>query len=698
MTFARAALLPPVPEPPHDPRTIRLDPRGGWRAAALDGVSAAGPGLRLCPAEGGWAANGADGSFGGLTLPKTMARAPDGAVLALDPATGLIARFDGCACAFRAIPATGGKGPGARQFDRPVALAAVGEALLVADPGRGRVVEFGLYGYPLRGALTPPPDAAPWQPTALAARRGLIAVGDAASGSVHLIGPGRVWRAIHAGFGAITALAWARQGRLLIAAEQTAEIAVLDPKTGARLAGVAGREALRRALPRPPFATAFGGAVDLGPLCDTPRTAWHGPTGLALAAPPAAPGLAALGTYLSRPLDSRIAACVWDRVSLHLALPEGARVRVATTTAETPRTDDEIASLPESAWSEAPTVRATEQGRWDALIRSDPGRHLWLRLRLLAGPEQGPTICAAEIDFPRITLRRYLPTVFGAEPVSADFTDRFLAIFDRTQRSLEARIDRLARNFDPASAPEPWLDWLATWVGVTLDRGLPLSRRRAILAEAGRLFGKRGTKAGLRALLETVLGLPTSVERDAPCCAPCAPEAPAWRPPGLILEHFTLRRWMELGHGRLGDDAKLWGERIVGRSRLASESGAQLGVTRLDTLKDPHRDPFHVYAHRLSVFLPARLGREPGRRRRVERLIRDESPAHAQATVQWVEPRFRVGIQAMIGFDSAIGCYPQGITLNEAKLGRATVLSPAPGQDRGRPRLGRHCRIGGAAL
>jgi len=59
-----------------------------------------------------------------------------------------------------------------------------------------------------------------------------------------------------------------------------------------------------------------------------------------------------------------------------------------------------------------------------------------------------------------------------------------------------------------------------------------------------------------------------------------------------------------------------------------------------------------------------------------------------------VEPRFRIGIQSMIGFDSAIGCYPEGgITLSEARLGKATVLS---GEGALSPSLsvGRQARIG----
>jgi len=54
----------------------------------------------------------------------------------------------------------------------------------------------------------------------------------------------------------------------------------------------------------------------------------------------------------------------------------------------------------------------------------------------------------------------------------------------------------------------------------------------------------------------------------------------------------------------------------------------------------------------------------------------------------------RIGIQASIGFDAVVGCWPEGVLLNDARLGRATVLSAAPNVDRG-PRVGQS-RIGAA--
>ena len=144
-------------------------------------------------------------------------------------------------------------------------------------------------------------------------------------------------------------------------------------------------------------------------------------------------------------------------------------------------------------------------GEWDCLVRSGGGRFLWLRLEFRGNGKVTPRLDSIEIEFPRISLRRYLPAVFGEEPVSADFTDRFLSLFDTTLRSIETKLDQQARYFDPLSAPaerDPktgidFLTWLASWIGLTLDRHWPEAKRRKFLKQAGRLFDLRGTREGL---------------------------------------------------------------------------------------------------------------------------------------------------------------------------------------------------------
>ena len=77
------------------------------------------------------------------------------------------------------------------------------------------------------------------------------------------------------------------------------------------------------------------------------------------------------------------------------------------------------------------------------------------------------------------------------------------------------------------------------------------------------------------------------------------------------------------------------------------DGNAQLGVSQLNTTQDPFRDPFHVYAHKFSVFVPAWVGASPRRRKSLEQLIQAEKPGHTAHQLIFVEPRFRIGIQSM---------------------------------------------------
>jgi phage tail-like protein len=417
------------------------------------------------------------------------------------------------------------------------------------------------------------------------------------------------------------------------------------------------------------------------------------------------------GDYVSAALDSRIDGCEWHRVELRGAVPPGCSIDVRTLSSAIELTPAEIELLPDTAWTRVAAADAMQPVdrripgvcAWDVLVGSQPGRYLWLRLTLRGDGRETPCVSGAIVEYPRISLRRYLPGVFGIDPAGADFTDRFTAIFDRTLRSLETRLDELALYFDPLSAPaeagpgeKDFLSWLGEWIGISLAREWPVDRRRRYLKEAARLYCQRGTPDGLRRQLLLLLGFDRAyaehclaerprcrcVPRPLNCgpCPVCAPAAP----PPLILEHFKLRRWLYAGHGRLGSDSELWGKRIVGRSELSGgtadppNGNAQLGVTSLNTVPDPLRDPFHVHAHRFSVFVPARIRDCASERRALEQLLAREAPAHAQVDIRYVEPRFRVGVQATIGLDSAIARTPAGVTLDRSMLRQGTVLTGRP--------------------
>lgn len=686
-----AALLPPIPRPPHDPTSLLCDGRVGWPIAGSERTSVDQGHLTLERAPGSlrWLTE-AGGSFGGLRLPANMAT--DGSdIWLLDAPSATLLRFDACTCAFEAVACFGGP----RQLLDARGIAIAGRRLFVCDAGNARLGVYVLPTLALAGHWAPstPLGPAAWTPTGVVAdQQGIVHVADPLNGMVHRFSPYGAYIGHRDGVGASTWLALGSDGAIFAAGPE--EAFRLGPDGSAsRVTSPA--DDLAGAFPAPAFEVDEAGKAHLGARCVPPVPVVFDRHGAPHpgAAPAPADRYERSGTTILGPLDSWLDGCTWHRVILRGELPDGCRVAIATHTSEIELPGPEIEQLPEHAWETRLDCSAFDAGAWDGLVRGAPGRYLWLRLELRGNGRAAPRLENVEVELPRISLRRYLPAVYGAEPASADFTDRLLAIFDRSLRDTERAIDVFAALFDPRSTPA--IGWLASWIGVALDRQVPEDLQRSLLRQWSEIAALRGTRHGLWRLLVVYLGLealvatcqrdatqsplrgplgPGSRRSPAATCPPSPLQRWAWEPPPLILEHYQLRRWLEAGVDRLGDQAVLWGSRIVNRSQLGAD--AEVGVTQLKATQDPRRDPFHVYAHRLTVFVPAAAGASPERRRALERLVAREVPAHTDARIEYVGARFRIGIQSMIGLDAVVARVPaDGVTLGKTAIRAASVLT-----------------------
>ena len=691
-----AAFLPPPARPPHDPLWMKLGGTAAWTSGIAPKdveVETGGCALRLSPAPGTERLLSEDnGSLGGLLPPKNVAIDCEGFIWLLGKTNGLLHRFDPCTCAFVTVPCTAGIGTGSREIVQPAAMAAVDATLFICDAGPpGRLLVFDRRSFALRSIWLPPAGSTPkpWSPRSVVVAGDTAYVADPANGAIHRFTRAGTWLGMWSGLGAVTALALDCSRRLYVivpGAPTIARIEVSGKSSGMLRvpADVLGD------FPPPPFPVAPNGTIDLGAICAGAAFDTDG-SPAPFPAPPD-PAFVTSGSWTSNTLDSGIAECVWHRIECDAEIEDHQRVRFSTYTADVELPASDVALLPDSSWTDVPATKPSE----DALILSPPGRYLWLRARFESDGRATPRLCSATLEYPRISLRRYLPAAYGSDPVSADFADRLLAIFDNGFRALEGRIDNEAMLFDPDSAPSneksDVLGWIGAWLGQALEKSQTDTQRRAAVKAAGRTFSCRGTVRGLREALIGWLGWtsPRIVPRRPACGPRCRPFARLPDTPLLILEHWKLRRWLWLGKGKLGSDAVLWGEKLLGRSEL--DETARAGVTRLDTTGNPLTDPFAIAANRFSVFLPA--ARLAGRRRsaQVRRLIDDQSPADALASIIAVHARMRIGIQASIGFDSVVGCWPSGITVEEARLGRGTVVSGTnPGGVT--PRIGRTARL-----
>lgn len=735
------------------PTSILLDANIGWRLSRVDaslcverdGILR----LRPIPASGRPLVDDA-GSFGGLAAPTGLAVDPDGTLYVLDGRRHEIRYFDSCNGQFVALSCVGGRGPEPRQMLHPHGIAANARGdLLVADTGNRRIQVFTRKGLALRSIwgpwrviddgdvrrvarvtptsaarpvdCQPPPLAFPdqtWTPWDVAvAADCTVYVSDWSNGLIHVLDDEGCWICAYDGSGEAaeplerpTHIALDGEGQLYVIEEGKRTVRVLGPD-GQFLREVVLTSDIPEVFPPQSLAvsedgtlliadgigrrvhhycrTADGGYAYVGSsrAPDGPVTALaFDLAGNPLVGQSGANRVEVLepdlryetgGTYYSDALDSRRYRCTWHRVILDGVVEHGTQVRVETFTSEVAKTSAEIQALDDTRWATHQLRSRPDEGRWDCLISSPRGRYLWLRLTLMGNGTGTPTLRSVRVEFPRNSSMQYLPAAYQQDEPSARFLDRFLSLFDTLRGGIATQVGEAARYFDPAATPagadgDPdFLTWLASWLGLALDLSWPESKRRRLVERAHELYRLRGTVEGLKLHVELFTGI-----------------TPA------VIEHYRLRRWLQVGSSSVGDQSALWGPDVVRRLQL--DVFSQLGLIQLVDAGDPLRDPFHVFAHQFSVYAPLPPCSDVEETQRtLRRIVEMAKPAHTMARVDLVRPRMRVGVQSIVGVNTVVAQYPRGVQEGRTRLGYDSLLDESE-DERNPPtmRVGVRSRVG----
>lgn len=219
------------------------------------------------------------------------------------------------------------------------------------------------------------------------------------------------------------------------------------------------------------------------------------------------------------PLDAGRPSTQWHRILVFGEIPDGCSVSL-----ETRAFDDLVAGDPllvPSGWSNVVTatpdsaapVRApgdTRIAAVDAMVLAKAGRFLWLRITLLSNGLATPRITSIEIERPRDGIARFLPAVFQNSTPDDDFLRRWLAIFENTVfDGVALRFDQYAALFDPRTAPDEMLPFLAAWLDVLESARLRNDENafRRALIQADELAQTRGTIAGLILAVRLYMGI-----------------------------------------------------------------------------------------------------------------------------------------------------------------------------------------------
>jgi phage tail-like protein len=285
----------------------------------------------------------------------------------------------------------------------------------------------------------------------------------------------------------------------------------------------------------------------------------------------------------------------------------------------------------ERPWAQIPTGDRYET--YEAPVSAAPGRYLWIVLTLTGTRTTSPRVRSLRVERPGHSLLHQLPRSWSRDDGDAGFLQRFLAPAEGLLHELDERAATRALLVDPTATPQEALAWLASFAGLVLDRRWSETARRTLVAEAWKLFRRRGTLAMVIRMLEIYLGYPP-----------------------VIVEQWRLRGIPggTLGSGP-GDRAPVL---LGGGMRVGGEPGD----------KPSAADGYATAAHRFSVLIPADLSSE---QLAVVRSVLDtQRPAHTLYEVCELGFGMRAGRRLHLGLTSVVG---PGAGWAPALVGRVAV-------------------------
>jgi phage tail-like protein len=352
------------------------------------------------------------------------------------------------------------------------------------------------------------------------------------------------------------------------------------------------------------------------------------------------------GQLLTAALDSGITGCRWHRIRLDAELPDGTGLEAAFATTDGPAEGRVPAATAPGPWSGFPAGDPNPTdwftlpaGALDSTLGAAPGRYGYLRLRLTGDGRGTPVVHQVRLDLPRAAGLDHLPAVYAEDPRAADFTERFLSLFDAQLEHIDEALARRSALLDADALPDDALGWLAGLLGTGFEAEMPVANRRALLRAAPKLFRDRGTPQGLVDTLRVALGVPCTVE-----------------------ELGTARPWGAVGRAHLGS-VRLF-SRSVARVRLGT---SRLGSSRLEGRGNPDLDAMTAGAHRIRVHVPA--GTDTAL---VARVVRSQIPAHVVFSVRAATAGF-VASTLRLGVDTVLTT-PAPAAVGDVALGRRGVV------------------------
>lgn len=228
---------------------------------------------------------------------------------------------------------------------------------------------------------------------------------------------------------------------------------------------------------------------------------------------------AAQGAFLSRIYDSCREQNRWHRFVLRARGPGRASLRFtffASDSLEVPlegkrqelpkflaRTD---LSLEEKKRLLIPLKKKQMLFPEDILLHDVEGRYLFFMAELFAQEGKSPVIAEMMIYFPMEDWLKFLPEVYAKERSGADFTSRYLGIFQSIYEEMEERIRTSSRLLDVNALDSEGLGQIARWFLLNNIYLWPEEQLKLLMGKLQEVFARAGTAEGMLELLELYTG------------------------------------------------------------------------------------------------------------------------------------------------------------------------------------------------
>ena len=230
--------------------------------------------------------------------------------------------------------------------------------------------------------------------------------------------------------------------------------------------------------------------------------------------------------FISRLFDSRDEGTEWGRFVVDARRDAGAGLQIAFYTSERPEIAYRNRNVPIQELISDPTISAEKKkeifsplfkkrfvGSRDILLNGITGRYLFFIMDLYR-QENDNTCGNMCLYFPKTSWIRYLPSVYSRNPQDADFTERFLGIFQSFYEDREREIRNSAELLFPDAGERAMLEELAEWYDFRDVYLWPDEKLCELIKRAPYLRAKYGTVGGMKEYLSLYTGTVPEIRED----------------------------------------------------------------------------------------------------------------------------------------------------------------------------------------